>query len=94
MIGAPWFKRLSYRGDNGTVAGPAIGTQLRPGNLSDKRSPNRGPPRPRPHRLLGCQLRASGDDTVEAPGPGNALQLVLATFFELERGAGDEVLYR
>ena len=26
MIGAPWFKRLSYRGDNGTVAGPACGT--------------------------------------------------------------------
>jgi len=41
-----------------------------------------------------CQLRISGDDTVEAPGPGNAFQLVFATFFELERGAGDEVLYR
>src|SRR4029453_8046392 len=37
---------------------------------------------------------ASGDDTVEAPGPGNALQFVFATVFELERGAGDEVLYR
>jgi hypothetical protein len=28
VIGAPWFKRLSYRGDNGTVAGPACGTWL------------------------------------------------------------------
>jgi hypothetical protein len=66
VIGAPWFKRLSYRGDNGTVAGPATGTQLRPGNLSHKRIGGQRHSQLKVRIYKGIGLRTDDEEPVES----------------------------